>query len=386
MRVAVIADVHLDTKFAVLGPRAAALRRENLKRALERAVSLALRERADALLIAGDLYEQERFVPDTGRFLARVFEGFSPRPVLIAPGNHDWWGPESLYSLVSWSDNVYVFDSSTPDSFQLEDGLWVWGAAHQAARTEKNFLDGFKVQGSGVHIGLIHGSEVSRFRAEQSDDAEKFAHAPFRESDIERAGLSHLFAGHYHRASTSSLCTYPGNPDPLTFGEDRRENPRGVVFATIDPSGEVRVEPPRDVAVSQVFDVEVNVEKATDKRQLLDAVLDRVDEAAGGNTPGSYLKISLLGRVGSDIDLDSLDKLIASELDSAAGVFVDSRRLGASFDYSEYLDEESVRGEFLRLVARANGLDESVKERIAAAGIAALEGREDLLSGFDQGW
>lgn len=378
MRVAVIADIHLDTRFAKLG-RAAALRRENLRKTLERAVALANEKGADALLVAGDLYEQERFSADTGRFLARVFESFSPRPVVIAPGNHDWWGPESLYALTPWGKNVHIFDASQPMPFQLEDGLWVWGAAHVASRTDKNFLEGLKVPSSGVHIGLFHGSEMSRLSNERADDSNKFAHAPFREADIERARLAHLFAGHYHRASQSPLCTYPGNPDPLTFGEDRDINPRGVVLAEIHQSGEVEVQAPHDVSVSRVLSVDVQIQEDSDKSQLLDAVIRCVDDTTGGRVDGSYIKISLVGRVRGDFDFDSLDVLIASQLDSAAAVVVDTEQLTRCADYADYLEEVSVRGEFVRAVLRSSELEESIKQKVISVGIAALEGRNDLL-------
>lgn len=379
MKLAVVADVHLDTKFSWLTARAAARRRENLKKALERAVELVVAEKADALLVAGDLYEQDRFAADTGQFLSRVFESLEPRPVLVAPGNHDWWGPESLYALVAWSPNVHVFKGSSLEPFELEDGVTVWGAAHQASRTERNFLDNFRVPGSGVHIGLIHGSESSRLRAEILADPNKFAHAPFAESDICRAGLAHVFAGHYHTASSSSLCTYPGNPDPLNFGEDRLGNPRGVVFATIDPSGGVRVEPAREVAVSRVLAIDVDIGGAGDRRQLVDVVVERVHEAIQGAVEGSFLKISLGGEVARDVDLTSIENSISDELAEASAVVVEADRVRHSIDIEAFEDEQSIRGEFVRAVAACDDLDDRLKEKVIVAGLTALEGRDELL-------
>lgn len=49
----------------------------------------------DLLLIAGDLYEQERFTPSTANFLRDELEAFE-RPVFISPGNHDYYSPTSL--------------------------------------------------------------------------------------------------------------------------------------------------------------------------------------------------------------------------------------------------------------------------------------------------
>ena len=104
-------DLHLDTQYAWAEPRVAARRRQALRDALVSIVQLALDSRVDALVCAGDLYEQDRFTPDTAAFLRTIFERAHPLPIYIAPGNHDWQGPTSLYSVVRWSPNVRVFDS-----------------------------------------------------------------------------------------------------------------------------------------------------------------------------------------------------------------------------------------------------------------------------------
>ncbi len=377
MKLAVLADIHLETKFAGLGTEAASLRRENIKKSLQRAAELSVDEGASALLLVGDVYEQDRFVPDTGRFLARLFESLEPMPVLIAPGNHDWWGPESLYALVPWSPNVHIFTGSELEPFDLEDGLTVWGAAHQAPRTEQNFLERFEAPKSGLHIAAIHGSESSRLSDERLSDPAKFAHAPFEESDIERAGLLHLFAGHYHTPSSSSLCTYPGNPDPLTFGEDRDRRPRGLVFATVEPSGAISIEEPRDVSHSRVFSVEVDVGGTNDKRELIDAVAEEVHRVTQSRPDDAFLRISLYGEVDPGVDLYSLDALITAELKQAAAVIVDASRVGHFIDIEELRAEQSIRGEFVRSVLAAEDLEDRLKERIISTGLAVLEGRED---------
>ena len=69
--------------------------------------------RAEALFCGGDLYENDRVAPDTAEFLRTAFAELAPTPVFLAPGNHDWYGPHSLYALVEWSQNVHVFTEPT---------------------------------------------------------------------------------------------------------------------------------------------------------------------------------------------------------------------------------------------------------------------------------
>ena len=84
------ADLHLDASFAGTGLSGLEARkhREHLREALKRMLDLALKKEVNAVTIAGDLFEQERFSRDTGEFLLSQFRRIAPVKVFIAPGNH----------------------------------------------------------------------------------------------------------------------------------------------------------------------------------------------------------------------------------------------------------------------------------------------------------
>src|SRR5437879_2127205 len=106
MQLLLFSDVHLDTPFEWAPPALARRRRQALRDTLLRIVQLAIEIRPDAVLCGGDLYEHERFSPDTAAFLRSALAQLHPLPVYVAPGNHDWYGSESLYRQVQWSPNV----------------------------------------------------------------------------------------------------------------------------------------------------------------------------------------------------------------------------------------------------------------------------------------
>jgi DNA repair exonuclease SbcCD nuclease subunit len=103
-----LADLHLDAPFRWAGPRAGRLRRQRLRAVLKRAVTLAQERQVGAIRCAGDLYEQERFTPDTLAFLSSAFADAAPIRVVGAPGDHDWYGPGSLWARAEFSSNVHV--------------------------------------------------------------------------------------------------------------------------------------------------------------------------------------------------------------------------------------------------------------------------------------
>jgi DNA repair protein SbcD/Mre11 len=362
MRLVMFADLHLDTAFGWATPTAARRRRQALRETLVRIVQLADDVDADAILCGGDLYEHERFTPDTTAFVRSTFGG-THRPVFIAPGNHDWFGPSSLYVQATWPDNIHVFEEDHLVAVQLADGLTLWGAAHRAPANTDGFFDrGFRVSGSGVNLALFHGSERSGLVFEQEG---KRPHAPFDARQIEQAGLHHAFVGHFHTPRLGEHHTYPGNPDPLSFGED---GTRGVVVADVSPDGSVERQW-REVAVSQVVDHSVDVTGCASGHDIQERVRSELASLSG------CVRLTLEGELSPDVELDLGDLAgTAPHLE----VLVPRRgQLHVGYDLDVIAEETTVRGQFVRDV-RAADLDEAERERILVTGLRALHGRADL--------
>jgi DNA repair exonuclease SbcCD nuclease subunit len=365
LRIVHFADLHLDAGFAWAGAggTAARRRRQSLRDALTSITALARDVQAGALFCGGDLYEHERATPDTARFLQAAFADLAPCPIYIAPGNHDWYGPDSLYALVDWSANVHVFRQPRLEPVVLGNRLTLWGAAHCAPANTGNFFEDFLAEGPGVHVALCHAAERTGL-AEQGRD--KQPHAPFDAQDIERANLAHAFLGHYHRPRDAARHTYPGNPDPLAFGE---EGERGTVVATLAADGQVTRER-HVVATSAAHDLRVDVTGCASQQD----VRNRMTRAAGGRR--GIARLTVEGELHPDVDLREED-LRQALLESFDAVQVRFGVLHPGYDVEEIGREQTVRGQFVRDVLEAD-LPEDEARRVLAAGLRALEGRTDL--------
>ena len=365
MKIVHFADLHLDSGFAWAGADGAAARRrrQSLRDSLKRITALAGDARADALFCGGDLYEHDRVTPDTARFLQATFADLAPCPIYLAPGNHDWYGPDSLYALVDWSPNVHVFSEPRLEPVRLGNSLTLWGAAHCAPANTGNFFDGFLPDGPGVHAALCHAAERTGL-AEQGSG--KQPHAPFDAQDIELAGLTHAFLGHYHRPRDEARHTYPGNPEPLAFGE---EGARGAVVATIGADGSVTRER-RVVATTAVHDLRLDVTGCASQQEVRDRLTRAVDERYG------VARLTVEGELHPHVDLRE-EELRLALLDSFDAVQVRFGALHAGYDIEEIGREQTVRGQFVQDVLAA-GLPEGETRRVLAAGLRALEGRTDL--------
>jgi DNA repair exonuclease SbcCD nuclease subunit len=364
VKLILFADLHLDAPFAWLGGSqlAARRRRQALRQTLRNITRLATEVRADALLCAGDLFEQARYTPDTVSFLEQTFEEIEPLPVFLAPGNHDWYSAESPYRQARWSPNVHVFTEDRLTPVPLEDGLTLWGAAHRAPARTLGFLDNFRVDRDGVHLGLVHASERGRFTV---DEPGAQPHAPFDAEQIAAAGLDHLLVGHYHRPQDADRYTYPGNPDFLNFGEDGM---RGAVELTVLPDGRVlRVR--HRVGVTDAHDLALSVTGCASQQEVRDRLAERLAGLTG------VARVTVTGDLDPRVDLHARDlQDLPHGLD---GVLVRLGRLRPAYDLGGISDEPTVRGQFVRDVLAAPLTDED-RQRVLLVGLRALEGRADL--------
>ncbi len=323
----------------------------------------AQEQRVDAVLCAGDLYEHDRFTPNTVEFVRSCFAELEPIPIFVAPGNHDWYGPESLYVRAEFSENVHVFDSDRLTPVELADGLTLWGAAHRAPANTDNFLQGFKVDRDGVNLALFHGSEKGLLDFQESG---KLPHAPFAAAEIELAGLDHAFLGHYHNPQATEQLTYPGNPDPLAFGEDGSQ---GIAIAELDGSGRVTCTRER-VALTELHDVELDVTGCASQQDVLDHYHSALQGLQG------LARVTVVGELARDVDLREDDFETPAALSAVRVRF--STSLTVAYDYAALAQEETVRGQFVRDVHADASLDEVDRRAVLVTGLRALEGRADL--------
>ena len=198
------ADLHLDSPFSGLTPEQAAARRQEQRELLDRLARLAREREADLLLLSGDLLDSRRTYRETAQALARSL-GSLPCPVFLAPGNHDFYGPQSLYAALDWPENVHIFTSGSVRRAELP-GLdcVVYGRAFLGPREDRSPLEGFRAERDGrVQLMAVHGEVDGRGE-----------YGPISREDIACSGLDYLALGHIHQTSGLQREGAPSGPIP----------------------------------------------------------------------------------------------------------------------------------------------------------------------------
>ncbi|MGH7640152.1 MAG: metallophosphoesterase family protein, partial [Candidatus Dormibacteria bacterium] len=323
---------------------------------------LAKKLEVDALTIGGDLYEDGRVSQDTARFLAEQL-GDLPCPVLISPGNHDFWHRGSLYASNDWPTNVHVFETSEFTPFEVS-GYRVFGVAHQKPKGTGNLLQGVRVPDGLPALALFHGSEQEGmpFQEEGKED-----HAPFKRAELEKSGFQFGLLGHFHTPRQTDQLVYPGNPEPLTFGEAGERGAVEIEFAGGTPKVTVH-----KVNTFTLSEIEVDVSQC----QHSDALVRRLQEALpGGKDQGA--RVTLVGELALGIQIGPTELLRRlREGDRCVELVYRTR---PALDLEELLSAKDVRGEFTRGLMARDDKNSDLVQQALRCGIEALRGEEPAL-------
>jgi DNA repair protein SbcD/Mre11 len=254
-------------------PEARAARRDEVDGAAERAVAAAIACGAEALLVPGDLWDAENVPPATIHRLLEALASFAPRPVFVAPGNHDFAGPGGYYDpallsalgMRAWPGNVVLFRGPewTAAPFPGREDVTVVGRAFlSSAVVVERPLAPPPLRPSTPHaLLLLHGSLESYAGADSPNGTKRTA--PFSARELIGAGFSWAALGHHHHVHV--VADEDGRPRgayagcPTGRGLDEA-GPRFFLRVTLPPGGSpIEVERiPADTRVVRDLTVDVS--------------------------------------------------------------------------------------------------------------------------------
>jgi len=264
------ADWHLGMRFRQFEREdAMKLSRARLE-VIDRILGQAEQNRADAVLCAGDLFDEAKPNEDWWMGLAKTLSNsrFSRRPIFLLPGNHDPIVPGSLWEPAHpfrrmLPAHVHVVDHDD-FTFVLKDEAVLHAAPCRSYSTQKDLALSLPARAPGderIRIGMVHGSTF-----DMKDCQTNF---PIAKDAVTQRGFDYLAIGDTHGfrvvpPDAQVPTVYPGAPEPTSFGE---KDPGHVALVFINRRRMVRLE---RVRVAQ-WDWETRtVRNMTELRKLRD--------------------------------------------------------------------------------------------------------------------
>lgn len=351
------ADLHLDAPFAALTAEQARQRRSEQRLLLDKLADTAIERGADLVALSGDLLDSHQTYRETAQALAAAL-GRIPAPVVISPGNHDFYGPGSLYAAPIWPKNVLIFRESGVQSVDLPN-MTLYGSAFTGQFRDSSPLAGFHAPDKGKPSVMVLHADV--------EGTGRYGSIP--RADIAQSGLTYLALGHIHACSGlqkegGTYWAYPGCAEGRGFDE---LGDKGALWVTIADDNTVTAEfLPLCSRRYEVVECDLT---GRDPAQAVAAAL-----AAGSRE--DVCRLILTGEA-ERLDLTALTQAAAPY--RWAVTVRDHTRVPQDLWVRE--GEDSLTGFFLRdmrrRIAAAEGEERATLEKAVRFGLTALENGED---------
>ncbi len=253
-------------------------RKSELLEAFANIIRLTRRECADALLIAGDLFENGKPDEKSLDFVCNEFEKISDVRVFISLGNHD-------YDLkCKFPPNVYVFENHIEKiSIQNVD---IYGVSFDEEHCERCIIEGFCVDNEeNINIMLVHGDvQANSMYNPMTTEA-------IRYSKVDYMALGHVHSHNGFEKAGATTYSYCGIPEGRAFDECGE---KGVVIAEVGKGyAECRFVP---VCSRRYVVKNIDISDAEDNLQISQIIASQLS-----GTENAY-RIGLVGNVKTFVD------------------------------------------------------------------------------------
>jgi DNA repair exonuclease SbcCD nuclease subunit len=378
------ADLHLDSPFAGLSgvpEPVQKLLRGSTFAALDNFTELAIREKADFVLIAGDVYDSaDRSLRAQLRFhraMKRLAEnGIS---AFVVHGNHD--PLDGREAKLAWPSGVHVFKAGELERVPVVVAgrghvADIQGISYPTAAVRERYALRFDRGRPGPYqIGLLH--------ANVDGSPEHADYAPCSLGELAASGLDYWALGHVHTRQVLSegpWVVYPGNIQGRSI---RETEAKGCYVVGVDETGSASLHFQALDAV-RWQSCQVSIADCSTEQELKEALERAVEDArAAAEGRPSVLRIvlsgrgKLHGRLQGGFARDLAEELRRSELerwefaDNAGGleegvplVWLEklSVRTGIAADREALLQSEGFLGELLRLAAELEKEPQALQE------------------------
>ncbi len=315
-------DLHIDSPFKGLSsekPELAKKIRASTSQAFQNIVDLAIKEKIDAVVIAGDIYDsKDKSLQAQFKFLKGLTElSDAGIPAFLAHGNHD--PLDSRFATLKWPELVTVFSGDEVEGHNIQrDGkilARIQGISYPTRDVRENLALQFeRHSGAGFGIGVLHANVGGN---PDHDD-----YAPCTIEDLVSRNMDYWALGHVH----AHQVLRPNDPTIVYSGntQARHKNETGIkgcCLVTLTPNASPAIQFVAVDSVRFVCDT-LDVGSAQTLDDVIASVQSRCEEIsleAGGRDALIHLRLTgrtqAHGELRGERDVEDLIEKIQSEFE-----------------------------------------------------------------------
>ena len=365
------ADIHLDSSFAGLSPEKSDECRRTLRDTFVKMMEYVRGAGINYVLISGDLFDNECATNGTAELIVSELRASQNTKFIIAPGKHDAYGKNLIYSSGRLPSNCYVFTSDKIDRFDFPEDrvvIYGWGFVEDGI-TASPLYD--RRVGDSSMINIVCGYA-------DLDGSVSSTCCPVSTADLNRFGADYYAFGSRHEGGDivnlgSAMYGYAGALESTGFDEP---GIGGAKLLTVKYSnGEMTMDAKNLTFGSILFKKEtIDVTGVDSGSEIVSRVSRLISERKYGESTALYLEFT--GNVDPRF---IIPKNLGSDAFGLYYFEMKDKTLPL-YNTQSFKRDMSVKGELYRqLLPMLEGGDEEEKLLAARAfreGLAALEGRE----------
>ena len=364
MKIIHCADLHLDSPMNTHFSGTKAKERKNeLLETFRRMIGYAVDNDVAAIIIAGDMFDKKNISATARNTVMYEITNNPQIDFYYLKGNHD-------------ADNFVASMDLIPANLKLFGQEWTKYIAYEEngnrivitgiEQDDSNYLgiySGLTLEDSDFNIVVLHGQEAVASGNKPEN---------ININNLKNRSIDYLALGHVHFYKEAPLDVrgvycYPGCLEGRGFDECGEH---GFVLMDIDVVNRTFTKEFVNIATRSLYELEVDVSGCNTTMEISKRISQVIEACCYGRE--NMVKILLTGKtdVECEKDLNFLTKQFENEF-----YFVKIQDDTVfEIDYEEYAYDESLKGEFIRLVKSKTDLSEEDKAMIIRFGIQALKG------------
>lgn len=360
MKVLHCADVHLDSNMLThLSVQKAKERNLELLDNFQQMIEFGEQHNVKAILIAGDLFDTSTPAESAKKAFLKMVKEHNRIFFFYLRGNHD----RDVNFQGELPPNLLRFDQRW--QYYACGNVTIAGVECEGANLEQ--VEELRLMEEKVNIVMLHGTTAEHCDRGSEDDQIPLGR-------IRNHNVDYLALGHYHGYRKDYLdsrgkVVYSGCLEGRGYDECGQ---KGFVMLDIDEEKldiKSRFVP---FGKRQLFDVAVNVQGCMTSIEMarnIQAQLDAIDAEAE-----DMVKVRLLGSL--DVECEKSLRYLSNKFVGQYYNFKLEDQTVIYVDYSDFVIDETLKGEFVRMVHQAEDIPQDEKADIIRYGILALAGEE----------
>ncbi len=367
MKIIHCADLHLDSNMTSnLTKEKAKERKAELLATFQKMIAYACENDIHNILIAGDLYDKKNISATARNVFMSAVTGNPNITFYYLKGNHD---AESLFmGIDNIPDNIKLFGTEWT-SYEIQsdtdDNRIVVTGVELTQDNSDLIYNSLILDNNCFNIVMLHGQES------QTKSRHKYENISLRL--LRNKGIDYLALGHIHSYKKESLDArgiycYPGCLEGRGFDECGEHG-----FVVLDIKGNSIVSHELvPIARRCLYEVNVDISECMNSSEIIDNIQNELDIRHYSSS--SMIKVVLTGS--TDVNCEKNIEYIMMMFCDKYYYFRLYDHSGIRIDYDSLIHENSVKGEYVRLVRADNSLDDDIKAAVIGIGVNALAGED----------